>query len=318
MRYRSLVALGAAVVLAIGAGCYTGSAVDSNATPWGNPTTAVNGTDPADGGAGSNIHGLTHLPCEVEKLLERSCWDCHGTVPGYGATTTLVTYEDLTKAVPAIPDWTEANVCVTRMAAGKNTMPPDKKAPDEDVAILQKWIDDKTPLGHCGEVADAGADAGFDDAGAAQASPAVCATGKVVSPTSARQSALTNPGTACLGCHASNASSFSVAGTVFTTSNEPNDCVGVAGAHVIIIDATGQAHSLATNAVGNFAALDSEYIPFPYRAMVVRGGNIREMQTPQSNGDCNSCHAGPSRSTARDAPGRILAPDPPPARFMEP
>lgn len=309
MRYRSLVGLSAAVALAIGAGCYTGSAVDSNATPWGNPTAAVDGTDPADGGAGSNIHGLTHLPCEVEKLLERSCWDCHGTVPGYGATTTLVTYEDLTKAVPAIPDWTEANVCVTRMAAGKNTMPPDKKASDEDVAILQKWIDDKTPIGHCGETADGGAGDG---------GPAVCATGKVVSPTSSRQSALTNPGAACMGCHASNASAFSVAGTVFTTQNEPDNCVGVEGAHVVIIDATGQAHSLATNAVGNFAALDSEYIPFPYRAMVVRGSKIREMQTPQSNGDCNSCHASPGQSTGPDAPGRIMAPEAPPARFTEP
>src|SRR5262249_48262082 len=86
---------------AIAAGCYTGSAVDTNRMPdKGGTSTSVNGNDPSSSGPddtkpGSNIHGLTSLPCDVEKVLSDACWKCHGTVPGYGATTPLVTYTDM-------------------------------------------------------------------------------------------------------------------------------------------------------------------------------------------------------------------------------
>ena len=73
---------------------------------------------------------------------------------------------------------------------------------------------------------------------------------------------------------------------------------------MVIIDAKGEAHSFPTDASGNFAA--TEKLATPYRAMVVQGTKIREMQTPQKSGDCNACHAA---EPTHDAPGRIMAPE---------
>ena len=46
-------------------------------------------------------------------------------------------------------------------------------------------------------------------------------------------------------------------------------------------------------------------ILFPMRAKVVRGDKERVMLTPQSTGDCNSCH---KQAGTVAAPGRIVAP----------
>jgi hypothetical protein len=45
-------------------------------------------------------------------------------------------------------------------------------------------------------------------------------------------------------------------------------------------------------------------MPLPYRALVVRGTNILEMKTPQTDGDCNRCHS----ANGDGAPGRVIAP----------
>ena len=73
-------------------------------------------------------------------------------------------------------------------------------------------------------------------------------------------------------------------------------------AKVLLIDASGGVHTMNTNRAGNFALATS--FPRPYRALVIRGSNFREMKTPQTDGDCNGCHT----EWGKRAPGRITTP----------
>jgi hypothetical protein len=115
------------------------------------------------------------------------------------------------------------------------------------------------------------------------------------------------PGIACISCHASagpEAPQFTAAGTVYASAHEPDNCLGTnLGASVVITDASGQTYTLPVNAAGNFYFTGS--IPLPFTAKVTNGGNERAMATPQTSGDCNSCH---TAQGASGAPGRIMLP----------
>ena len=110
------------------------------------------------------------------------------------------------------------------------------------------------------------------------------------------------PGAACPNCH-----SFTVAGTVYPTLHEPNNCNGINGntmtMNVVITDANGNVHTIPVNSVGNFYSRAN--IRRPFRAKVIAGGTERAMVLPQMNGACNSCH---TPLGANAAPGRIMAP----------
>lgn len=99
-----------------------------------------------------------------------------------------------------------------------------------------------------------------------------------------------------------------IGGTVYPTAHEPDDCNGASGsslggASVIITGANGATLTLPVNSVGNFYTGQSVAVPFT--AKVVVGNAVRAMVTPQTNGDCNSCH---TESGANNAPGRIMLP----------
>ena len=121
-----------------------------------------------------------------------------------------------------------------------------------------------------------------------------------------------HPGVACISCHAMSggrAPTFVVAGTVYPTVREPNDCNGIngstSGTTVVIVDANNRSTTLQVNTVGNFYAQAPTAVALPFRAKVVRAGVERVMLTPQMSGDCNSCH---TQDGANGAPGRIVAP----------
>ena len=119
-----------------------------------------------------------------------------------------------------------------------------------------------------------------------------------------RGSTLMHPGRACIGCHdAEGGPRLSIAGTVYPSSHEPDDCDGARGTQVIITDAAGQTVTLTTNAAGNFYSTAS--LTFPINAKVVANGAETAMGAAQSNGDCNSCHTVTGTSSA---PGRIVSP----------
>jgi hypothetical protein len=157
----------------------------------------------------------------------------------------------------------------------------------------------------------AAGDGGAVDDGGDYNTPTVCTSNQhwTLGDTASDQM---HPGVACDTCHKIGGSAtkfpFDVAGTVYPTAHEPDDCDGVTGAQVVITDANGTDHTLAVNAAGNFYNLDYVLIgaiPMPYTAKVVANGKVRPMISSQSNGDCNSCH---SVQGTQLAPGRIMMP----------
>lgn len=126
---------------------------------------------------------------------------------------------------------------------------------------------------------------------------------------SEEESPTMKPGGACISCHTSSGEGprYQIAGTVYPTAHEPDDCSGVDGsangAQVIVVDATGAEIVLSVNSAGNFYS--RETIAFPYHAKVVQDGQERAMLAAQQSGDCNACH---TESGANQAPGRIMLP----------
>ena len=159
------------------------------------------------------------------------------------------------------------------------------------------------PADDAGAITDDGGgtgdDAGFD-------TPTTCTSGTTWT-RGDRGSASMHPGGTCITCHESqrDAPTFVVAGTVYPSAHEPDDCNGISGTGttVVITDAKGKATSLQVNAVGNFYSAVS--ITPPFSAKVVKNGQERAMGAMQTNGDCNSCHTETGTSAA---PGRIVSP----------
>jgi cytochrome c553 len=125
------------------------------------------------------------------------------------------------------------------------------------------------------------------------------------------ESVFMRPGAACIACHQQEGKGprFAVAGTLFPTPHEPDDCYGVApesaaGAQVEITDANGMLHTLKPNGAGNFY-LESSSFSYPYTAKVTYQGRERAMLVAQTTGDCNSCH---TQDGTQSAPGRIFLP----------
>jgi hypothetical protein len=123
------------------------------------------------------------------------------------------------------------------------------------------------------------------------------------------ESATMRPGEACISCHSQNpeAPVFEIAGTVYSSPGQPNDCSGSNSggtAVVVITDAQGKDYRLAVNQVGNFL-LETAPIPTPFHARVEVGSLVRSMVSAQTIGDCNLCH---TANGANGANGRILTP----------
>jgi hypothetical protein len=118
-----------------------------------------------------------------------------------------------------------------------------------------------------------------------------------------------NPGMPCISCHAANEGpSFQIAGTVYSSASDPDQCAGVdgGGVQVIIVDANGQTYSLGVNSVGNFYyPVGPGTIAFPIAVSVAAQGAQRSMSAQPMSGDCNSCH---TEDGANGAPGRVMAP----------
>ncbi len=118
------------------------------------------------------------------------------------------------------------------------------------------------------------------------------------------------PGEACISCHTREGEgpAYTIAGTIYATGHEPDDCHGVSGAGpeavtIVITDAKGAELALTPNAVGNFTLRDQ--IALPYTAKVISTDGERIMLAPQTVGDCNACH---TADGIGGAPGRITLP----------
>ena len=314
--------LASSLALAAAAGCYTGSAVDTN-SPY--PNVVQEPTEPESGEEEEEhapvVAEAKGLPCEVAVLIKTACGSCHGPKPSGGADKSISTWEQLTAPSEFDPSQSVAELALSRMKSAENPMPPTGNLGKTEITILEEWIDGGMKKGSC-TTAKPKTDRGTTpahDAGKEASSPppaeSVCTSGVTADPEVFGP--IMRPGHACISCHASQSGpSFAAAGTVFPSAFEPNGCNGspgsTAGLKVLIIDANGVMRSLPVNNAGNFLSPAfladggaATPIAKPYKALVVRGNHIREMKGTQTETDCNGCHTERGKN---GAPGRIMAP----------
>lgn len=269
------------------AACYTGGSAGDQWSP-----------SPNGQGAATNAHSAIpgDLPCDVAQVLGDSCVSCHGSTLTGGAPSRLVSYDDLIAPSVGDPSMKEIEQAIVRMKDAQKPMPPSGALPAAQVAVLEQWVASGLPKGTCG-----GTSASFD-------TPSTCSSNQTWSGGGEEGGGLTMaPGQACISCHSrGDGPRYNFAGTVYPTAHEPDNCLGVSGSssvQVVITGADGATLTLPVNRAGNFAIRSR--VATPYTAKVVSNGKERQMATPQTNGDCNSCH---TETGSNNAPGRVMTP----------
>lgn len=262
---------------------------------------SIAGGNGAGGGEASDA-GADGLPCEVAELLRSSCWACHGTT---GPNQPFTSRAQLLAPSLLDPSKSNAKRMAERVAA--KTMPPSGVTPPSAAAVaaLEAWVAAGTPSGACaGTAPDAGPNP-FD-------LPPTCTSMRSWA-NGNQGSRDMNPGLACNACHQAlgDGPFLAIAGTVYETGHEPDRCFGVASStgptNVEITDSANRVFTATVRGSGNFLLTFTQAPGFspPYTARVLRGGRERRMLSPQTNGDCNSCH---TQNGVSGAPGRIAAP----------
>lgn len=259
----------------------------------------------SDGGSSGNDGGAAAndgIPCAVQKVLNGYCLGaCHTA----STTSPLRTYADLQKPAPSDTSKTLAQKSVERMKAAANPMPPSAPKPTSaEIAAFESWVTSGAQKG-----ASCGPDAGLPDAGSDPYNTPTQCSSKSYWLLGNRGSSAMRPGGACNDCHRTSREGpiFALAGTVYKTAHEPNDCngVGQGAVTVVVTDKNGKVTNLLTNPAGNFY-MRTAGTP-PYSVKVVANGKERAMVAPvtAADGDCNTCH---TEKGANKAPGRIMAP----------
>ncbi|MGE0546245.1 MAG: hypothetical protein AB7O24_30815 [Kofleriaceae bacterium] len=256
----------------------------------------------------------TDFPCDVAEVLA-TCWGCHAETPRNGAPMPLTTRDHLAAISVVNATMTIGQRSVARLRDDGRPMPPPGSPRPSDAAIdgFAAWINAGMPEGTCGEPPPPPPpppDAGMPppDAGPA---PTVCSSGETWQMGTPPGPDM-NPGRACRKCHLNAAPdrAFYFMGTVYPTLHEQDRCHSnvPTGTRVEILDVNGQvALTMQVRAKGNFFSdsVDTQ-VPLPFTARVVgHNGTVKQRNTPQMNGDCNSCH---TEQGMFGAPGRILLP----------
>jgi hypothetical protein len=305
------VVLWGSVALAIGAAlACSSSSSDSTEEPPVDPLAEggvaalpPSGTTP-QGPAGTGL--LTGLPCDVQAVLEDRCLACHsGTI-----AVKLLTYDDLMAKSTVDPTKTLAQLALDRMKSKTSPMPPPPAEPPDadEIKTFEDWVAAGTPKGAiCTDPPPAAPDAGAAaEAGADGGTASKCTSGKTWAGGN-EGSPLMHPGAACNACHqVMGGPNLRIAGTVYPTLHEPDDCNGKGPPPpltVVVTDKTGKVTNLPVNAAGNFYTRAK--IAAPYKAKVTDGTKTVAMTGSVTAGDCNSCH---TNAGANGAPGRIMAP----------
>jgi hypothetical protein len=276
-------------------------------------------------------------PCAIaDAVFTPYCVECHDGATAFpdlraGALGRLAGlaaegYPGQTLVVPGHPGASFLYLKMHAPAAGQGKlMPPAGAVPPELLGAVAAWITAGAPA--CAGVADPGPaepilpvpggaitfgapPSGYQTSAPAWAEHGTCTPQQWWKYQGDTESANMHPGVACIDCHTrtDDGPVFSYAGTIFANVADTDDCRGVTGVAVEILDAAGQVLGRAvTNAAGNFSWRAS-LLPFraDYRARLTFQGRTREMKLPQpSNGDCNTCH---DSTGSEGAPGRMVAP----------
>lgn len=294
-------------VLIVNAGCFSGNRGIGGA----------GGGAGGQGGGGNGGGALTGVPCDVAAVIQDRCLGCHNGGALSASSLRLTSYDDLVAPSPRNGTQTVAELALSRIESPDRPMPPPQagQLSDAEVQAFANWVAADLPPGDCGAgggVAGGGAlDPGLYD------TPTVCTSNRMwrggggggedgEEGEGDDGSWNMAPGRACISCHQrSEGPRFDVAGTVYPTAHEPDDCQGTgSGLTIVITDATGQRFRLTPNSVGNFGQGHTGIV-LPYTASVEGNGSTRVMSTAQTSGDCNSCH---TEHGDQGAPGRIMAP----------
>lgn len=303
--------IGGATLLAIACGS---SADDLRGAPSGTGSSgSSSGATEADDGGGNgdgiNTTGVgagtganTGLPCNVQQLLENRCIGCHLAA----SPPPLLTYDDLLKPAPSNPAKNLAQVSLERMKDTARPMPPKPaEAPTADeIATLEGWVNASTPKGMaCTSVTDGGVEGGSTSN--PYNTPTVCTSNQRWTGGN-RESPNMRPGGTCITCHSMRGGpAYTIAGTVYPTAHEPNDCNGGASGtlKVVVTDANQKVTEISVNGVGNFYSRVN--LAAPFFVKVTNGTKERVMAGSLTAGDCNTCH---TETGTNGAPGRIMAP----------
>lgn len=249
-------------------------------------------------GAGAGSGADTGLPCDVQQLLENRCIGCHLS----SSPPPLLTYDDLLRP-RVVGGKTMAETSVERMKSATSPMPPPPAVLPtvEEIAVLENWVKAGSPKGASCTPAPGTPAA---PSGGVYNTPLTCTSGKTWTG-GRRESPDMYPGRACITCHTMEGGpDYVVAGTVYPSAHEPNDCNGVnAGVTVVVTDATGKVTNVPVRGTGNFS-FKGRIAP-PFKVKVVGGGKERVMATAVTAGDCNACH---TAAGVNGAPGRIMSP----------
>ena len=283
----------------------------------GEPGGSDGGSGGGSGGSGGAGGGsaLTGLPCEISDIVGKHCVRCHEQPPGAGAPMALVTRADFLAASTLVPQLTNAQRSLVRINSAASPMPPlpYERMTAAEKSAFEAWVNADAPAGAC---------EGHPDAGTAmQPGGTTCATGTFWN-RGTLGSIDMNPGLACRSCHLGQnflnqnptgvsepQRAYFFMGTVFPSLHEKDLCNGAPPSGVVeILDSNGvvrQRIGIYAPSGNFFSNSTTAGFPMPYTARVVSNGIAVTMGTPQTNGDCNSCHTEQGLS---GAPGRIVWP----------
>jgi len=251
----------------------------------------------------------------VQGVIENRCIACHGAT----APPPLLKYEDLIAKSEKDPAKSRAEVSVELMKSKLMPPAPAVAPEDDEIAAFENWVKAGAPKNATSCTTVPGQDGGTPttDAGGAAPKPDAgppagdggCTSGRFWTDGN-EGSPLMHPGAACNACHQqAGGPNLRIAGTVFPTLRDPNDCVGSAPPPQMTVTITDSRRpnprtiTLDVNAAGNFQS--RERLTLPIKAVIREGNKTGEMRGSVNSGDCNSCHT----STGQNgAPGRILAP----------
>ena len=282
-----------------------GGAIDPNAEGGA----ALPPSGAPSGPAGTGL--ATGLPCDVQAVLENRCLACHGGQMVAAGAPPLLNYDDLLAKSKTDPTKSLAQVSLDRMKSTTSPMPPPPAAKPEadEIQTFQDWVTAGTPKGAvCTDPPPPVPDGGTvgDGGGEGGTTALVCTSGKTWTMGNTKSPEM-HPGFACNACHqVLGGPNLRIAGTVYPTLHEPNDCDGKGpppNLTVIITDKTGKVTNMPVNAAGNFYT--QVKINPPYKAKITDGVKTRSMNGSVTSGDCNSCH---TETGANAAPGRIQTP----------
>jgi hypothetical protein len=254
-------------------------------------------------GGGAALDGL---PCDISALIATKCDSCHGTTLAAGAPWPIVSRAQLLEQSPTYPGQTKAQRSLIRIQAGTMPPTPGTGPTATELAAFNTWVTAGEPAGTCAT--------GTGGGGGTSIQPTTCKSGSYFR---GGEGPDMSPGRSCQGCHVTQKPSrdYFFMGTVFPNVHEANDCNATppAGLQVQIIDKNGAVVITMTpySTSGNFyfsnkAAVGSngQAIAMPYTAKVISAsGAVSQMLTPQTSGDCSSCH---TEQGANGAPGRIV------------